>query len=208
MADTTARDKLLVEMFLQYWKYPVKPTFQDSQGQDLDDNSVEALTLAMYETTKNEALMVYPWRSAQKFVFLDNPQTNETGDGKYKYVFTLPEDFLTANGFWRDQKREQPIQNGVDIIGNLAKTNKSAFLLQYTANMKEEEAKLDPWVIDWIKLYLAANLADIGGVDPATKQFLLQQMQFNEPTLKNKDFEMSHHDETIGNEDQFLGDWY
>lgn len=205
---TTARDNLLMEMFLQYWKYPAKPTFTDSQGQDLDDNSVEALTLAMYETTKNEALMVYPWRSAQKYVFLNNPQTNNTGDGKYKYIFSLPEDFLTANGFWLDEKRSQPFQNGVDIIGNIAKTNQRAFMLQYTATMKENESKLDPWVLDWIKLYIAANLADIGGVDPNTKNFLIQKMNFDEPTLKNKDFEMSHHDETIGNEDQFLHDWY
>ena len=121
MADTTARDNLLVEMFLQYWKYPVKPTFQDSQGEDLDDNSVEALTLAMYETTKNEALMVYPWRSAQKFVFLDNPQPNETGDGKYKYVFTLPEDFLTANGFWRDQNANNQFKMALILSAILQK---------------------------------------------------------------------------------------
>ncbi|MBR0212622.1 MAG: hypothetical protein IJQ55_03380 [Alphaproteobacteria bacterium] len=208
MADTTARDNLLVEMFLQYWKYPAKPTFQDDNGDDLADDSVEGLTLTMYETTKNEALMAYPWRSAQKYVFLNNPQTNTTGDGKYKYMFELPEDFLTANGFWLDEQRNQPFQNGVDIIGNIAKTNRSAFMLQYTSNMKDEESKLDPWVIDWIKLYLAANLADIGGLDPATKQFLTQKVQYDEPTLKNKDFEMSHHDETIGNEDKFLGDWY
>ncbi|MCQ2608546.1 MAG: hypothetical protein MJ197_07670 [Bacteroidales bacterium] len=208
MADTTARDKLLTEMFLQYWKYPVKPTFQDEDQHDIADDSVEGLTLAMYESVKDEALMVYPWRSAQKYVFLNNPQENDTGDGKYKYKFTLPTDFLTANGFWLDKERNQPFQNGVDIIGNIAKTNKSAFMLQYTANMSGAEANLDPWVIDWIKLYLAATLADIGGVDPNTKNFLIQKMQFDEPTLKNKDFEMSHHDETIGNEDQFLHDWY
>ena len=206
--STTARDELLMEMFLQYWKYPVKPTFQDGNGNDLADNSVEGLTLAMYETTKNEALMVYPWRSAQKYVFLNNPQPNTTGDGKYKYVFTLPTDFLTANGFWRDEKRCQGIQNEVDIIGNIAKTNRSAFMLQYTADMKEHEDKLDPWVKDWVKLYLAANLADIGGLDPNSKNFLIQKAEYDEPTLKNKDFEMSHHDETIGNEDQFLHDWY
>lgn len=206
--STTARDKLLTEMFLQYWKYPVKPTFQDGNEDDLDDNSVEGLTLEMYETTKNEALMVYPWRSAQKYVFLNSPQTNNTGDGKYKYMFTLPEDFLTANGFWLDEQRRQPFQNGVDIVGNIAKTNQPAFMLQYTATMEENEGNLDPWVLDWIKLYLAANLADIGGLDPATKQFLTQKVQYDEPTLKNKDFEMSHHDANIGDEDKFLGDWY
>lgn len=202
------RDELLTKMFLQYWKYPVKPTFTNPDGTDKDDDSVEALVLAVYETTKNNGLMVYPWRSAQKYVFLDTPAANTGADQKFKNIFTLPNDFLTANGFWRDQQRNQPIQNEVDIVGMEAKTNRSAFLLQYTANMQGEENKLDPWVVEWLQLYIAANLADIGGVDPQTKNFLMQKMEYDEPTLKNKDFEMSHHDETIGNEDQFLHDWY
>lgn len=203
-----ARDKLLTEMFLQYWKYPVKPTFRDDQDQDLADNSVEALVLSMYADIKNQGLMAYPWRSAQKYVYLDNPTVNTGADQKFKYTFTLPDDFLTANGFWHDQKRTQPMQNEVDIVGKIAKTNKSAFLLQYTATMDEEEENLDPWVIDWLELYIAATLADVGGCDPNTKNYLIQKVQYDEPTLKNKDFEMSHHDETLGNEDQFLTDWY
>lgn len=202
------RNELLEKMFLQYWKYPVKPTFTNEDGADKDDDSVEGLTLAVYESTKNQALMAYPWRSAQKYVILNNPVDNTTGDGKYKYMFTLPEDFLTANGFWRDEKRNQPIQNAVDIVGRIAKSNQKQILLQYTSTMEGQEDKLDLWVAEWIQLYIAATQADIGGVDPATKNFLIQKMQFDEPTLKNKDFEMSHHDETLGNEDQFLSDWY
>ena len=202
------RNELLEKMFLQYWKYPVKPTFTNEDGTDKNDDSVEGLTLAVYESTKNQALMAYPWRSAQKYVLLNNPVDNTTGDGKYKYMFTLPEDFLTANGFWRDEKRNQPIQNAVDIVGRIAKSNQKQILLQYTSTMEGQEDKLDLWVAEWIQLYIAATQADIGGVDPATKNFLIQKMQFDEPTLKNKDFEMSHHDETLGNEDQFLSDWY
>lgn len=202
------RDELLAQMFLQYWKYPVKPTFKNPDGTDKDDDSVEGLVLSVYEATKNRALMAYPWRSAQKYVYLENPTPNDTGDDKFLNAFTLPADFLTANGFWRDKKRNEPIQNEVDIIGNIAKSNKSAFLMQYTAKMEGAEANLDPWVIEWIQLYLAANLADIGGVDPQTKNFLIQKVEYDEPTLKNKDFEMSHHDETLGNEDQYLHDWY
>lgn len=202
------RDELLTKMFLEYWKYPVKPTFKNEDGTDKNDDSVEALVLAVYESTKNNALMVYPWRSAQKYAYLDTPLPNDTGDKKYKNMFNLPDDFLTANGFWRDQEREIPIQNSVDIVGKIAKTNKSAFMLQYTANMQGNEEELDPWVIEWIQIYIAARLADIGGVDPAQKNFLMQKMEYDEPTLKNKDFEMAHHDETLGNEDQFLHDWY
>lgn len=202
------RNELLEKVFLQYWKYPVKPTFTNEDNTDKNDDSVEGLTLAVYESTKNQALMAYPWRSAQKYVLLNNPVDNTTGDGKYKYIFTLPEDFLTANGFWRDEKRNQPIQNAVDIVGRIAKSNQKQILLQYTSTMKGQEDKLDLWVAEWIQLYIAATQADIGGVDPATKNFLIQKMQFDEPTLKNKDFEMSHHDETLGNEDQFLSDWY
>lgn len=202
------RNELLEKMFLQYWKYPVKPTFTNEDDTDKNDDSVEGLTLAVYESTKNQALMAYPWRSAQKYVLLNNPVDNTTGDGKYKYMFTLPEDFLTANGFWRDEKRNQPIQNAVDIVGRIAKSNQKQILLQYTSTMEGQEDKLDLWVAEWIQLYIAATQADIGGVDPATKNFLIQKMQFDEPTLKNKDFEMSHHDETLGNEDQFLSDWY
>lgn len=205
---TMTRDELLRIMFLTYWKYPVQPTFRNADGTDKNDNSVEALVLSVYESCKEQALMAYPWRSAQKYVYLDNPQPNNTGDGKYRYTFKLPDDFLCANGFWRDKKRSQPIQNAVDIVGNIAKTDKSAFLLQYTSKKKNEESSLDPWVIEWIQLYIAATQADIGGVDPETKNFLIQKKEYDLPTLKNKDFEMSHHDELLGNEDQFLHEWY
>jgi len=200
------KQTLLTEMFLEYWQFNVNPVIPDATGLPQPPvNSPEYFVLQFYQDKKDMALAAYPWRSATKYITLTADPTVTPGDGRYAYEITLPDDFILATGFWRDATRRHDAQNSVDIVGPLARTNLKQFTLGYISKTIDESL-LDPWVCEWIKIYIAANLADIGGQTPDRKNFLMETAAQDLIRLGNKDYEMAQKDEVSSSIHQFQ--WY
>lgn len=191
------RDTLLTEMFLEYWLWDIKPDFENPPA-----NSPEEFILSLYQGKKEDALSAYPWRSATRYAQLELKVPEQSADGRYKYEANVPEDFLIAIGFWRDKERRMDCMNSVDIVGKKARTNETSITMGYTKKDVDED-ELDPWVIEYIKLVLAADLADIGGVPIDRKNYLLQRKDVELIKLGNKDYEMAHKDEISSSIHQF-----
>lgn len=191
------RNTLLREMFLEYWQWDVEPEFENPTP-----NSPESFVLSMYDSKKEEALAAYPWRSATRYTQLNLKEPEQSSDGRYKYEATLPEDFILAVGFWQDKTRHYDCMNAVDIVGKKARTNMRTITLGYIKKDVDED-DLDPWVLDYIKIKIAADLSDIGGQSIDRKNYLLQQAEVNLIKCGNKDYEMAHKDEISSSIHQF-----
>lgn len=191
---------LLREMFLEYWQWDVNPELENPPK-----NSPEEFVLSMYDDRKASALMAYPWRSAVRYVDLDLQIPEVSSDGRYKYEATVPEDFILAVGFWQDKARRIDCMNSVDIVGRKARTNLKSITMGYIKKDVDEE-DLDPWVIDYIKIFIASELSDIGGQSPDRKNFLMEKVQSDLIKCGNKDYEMAHKDEISSSIHQF--EWY
>ena len=179
---------LLREMFLKYWQWNVDPQLDNPPA-----NSPEYFVLSMYDNLKENALATYPWRSATKYKSFKMSELGCSGDGRYKYETVLPDDFIIATGFWNDPERIQPRQNSVDIVGKLARTNLKEFTLGYISKDIDEEY-LDTWVCDFIQIFIASELSDLGGQTPDRKTYLGQLMQEMLIKCGNKDYEMAQKD--------------
>lgn len=199
------KQELLQQMFLEYWQYNVNPIIpDDTTGLPLPPaNSPEAFVLQMYDAKKAIALAKYPWRSATKYVTLTT--TDSVDDGRYKYWAALPDNFVLATGFWQDKERLRDAQNAVDIVGKQARTNLTTFTLGYIDKDIPED-DLDPWVCEWIKIFIASELADIAGQTPDRKNFLMQKAAQDLIICGNKDYEMAQKDEVSSSIHQF--EWY
>lgn len=202
-AINSAKKQLLEDLFVLYWLYDVRPDFSDTDN--FDANSPEALLLGVYDGLKNEVLASYPWRSAMKYITMTPTAPQDSTDGKYQYEVAVPDDFLKEDGFWFDSARTRPAKQMVDIIGRKAKTNLKEFTMGYIAK-DVPETDLDSWVLDYIKIYVAANAADIGGLALDRKQALLQQAEIDFIKHSNTDYKMSIHQDAEINQtlDQFV----
>ena len=179
---------LLRDMFLKYWQWNVEPELDNPPA-----NSPEYFVLSMYQNLKENALAAYPWRSATKYKSFELNDSCSCGDRRYKYETVLPDDFIIAIGFWEDPERRRPRQNEVDIVGNIARTNLKSFTLAYTSVDVDEE-NLDPWVWDFIEVFIASELSDLGGQTPDRKTYLGQLVQEMLIKCGNKDYEMAQKD--------------
>lgn len=197
------KTELLTQMCMIYWQWNITPNFTDPP-----DESPEAQVLSMYDTLKNNALIRYPWRSATKYIHL-LPLVQETpADARYKYEAQVPDDFLLATGFWSDPQRRNGRQNSVDIVGRSARTNLLRFTMGYISSDVPEE-EFDPWLCEWIKIYIAAEASDIAGQSTDRKLFLLEERNRMLIECGNKDFEMSHKDGISSSTHWFLEQgWY
>lgn len=194
-AINTVKKQLLEDMCVLYWEYDVKPDFSNTDN--FEPNSPESLLLGVYDSLKNDAISSYSWRSAIKYVTIKPQVPENSTDGKYKYQASVPDDFLKEDGFWHDKERGMPAKKQVDIIGRVAKTNLQEFTMGYLVkNIPEDE--LDSWVIEYLKIYIAANAADIAGLSLDRKNYLLQQAEISFIKNSNIDYKMSTHmDEEI-----------
>lgn len=203
----TSKKQLLTSMFLLYWQYDTLPDFiEDEQTGEVttsEENSVEALVLEVYEDLKQSALAAYPWRSTIKYETLTlSAPLNGTGDEKYSYSAEVPDDFLVMNGFWKDTERNNQCHNEVEMVGRNVRSNLTSVTMSYISDTDEED--LDMWVIDWIKIYIAAEAADIGGQSADRKQLLMQKKLTDFTELSNKDYEMAHKEDISDSTKQFL----
>lgn len=200
---TTKKD-LLKQLMLLYWEYDTEPEFggTDDNPTATVRNSPEDLLLKVYSQLKKRALASYDWRSAIKYTIVTpTAPSGGTGDPRYKYSATVPNDFLKVVGYWADENRQAPAHNAVDTRGRTMRTNLNKFVLEYVADVSETE--LDPWLIDYLMIFIAAEASDIGGISNDRKNFLLSKAQNDWITLTNKDYDMAHHDEVSSSIHQF-----
>lgn len=195
--DVMTENELLRQMFLKYWQWNVDPVLDNPPA-----NSPEYFVKSMYKNLKADALSKYPWRSATVYVNLEPAIPEQPADERYKYEVKIPDNFVIATGFWEDKERLRPRHNSVDIVGRMARTNLKKFTMGYI-NKDVDEAILDPWVCDFIAIYIAAELADLGGQAPDRKTFLLQQVDTMLVKCGNRDYEMAHRDEVSNTIHQF-----
>lgn len=182
------RKDLLREMFLKYWQWNVEPELDNPPK-----NSPEYFVLSMYDNMKEAALAVYPWRSAIKYRTYELDENCCSSDGRYKYEVCLPDDFILATGFWEDKERRISRQNSVDVVGRYARTNLKNVTIAYVSKDVEEDY-LDSWVCDFIQIFIASELSDIGGQTPDRKQYFAQMVQEMLVKCGNKDYEMQQKD--------------
>ena len=200
---TTKKD-LLKQLMLLYWEYDTEPVFTGTDDNPTASvtNSPEDLLLKVYGQLKKRALASYDWRSATKYIIITPTEpSGGTGDPRYKYSATVPNDFLKVVGYWADENRMTPAHNAVDTRGRTMRTNLSKFVLEYVADVSEKD--LDPWLIDYLMIFIAAEASDIGGISNDRKNFLLSKAQNDWITLTNKDYDMAHHDEVSSSIHQF-----
>jgi len=200
---TTKKD-LLKQLMLLYWEYDTEPQFAgtDDEPTAVVTNSPEDLLLKVYDQLKKRALASYDWRSATKYATVTPTEpSGGTGDPRYKYSATVPDDFLKVVGYWADTNRQAPAHNCVDTRGTIMRTNLKQFVLEYVADVSEKN--LDPWVIDYLMIFIAAEASDIGGISNDRKNFLMAKAQGDWITLTNKDYDMAHHDEVSSSIHQF-----
>lgn len=198
MTIETEKKEILDEIFLVYWKWDVSPDYENPP-----ENSPEQFVLDMFDSLKDKALLKYPFRCARKYARQQGSEVESTdANKKYKYKSTLPEDFLYATGFWADEQRRTGIQNEVDILRNEARSDVKDFTIEYIARGLDCSV-LDAWVRDYIAIYMASELSDIGGCTVETKNYLMQLADMTRISAGNKDYEMAHHDEISSSIHQF-----
>lgn len=192
-----AKKELLTNMFLKYWKYDTLPDFDN-----IIKNSPEDLVLKIYDSLKKRALNNYPWKSAIKYITIDTDEAIDPKDGRYRYEACVPCNFLSAVGFWQDSERRLDAHNSVSIVGRSIRTNLKQFTMAYIDG-SIPETELDPWVLEYMEVFIAAEAADLGGIGADQKNFLIQKAQLDLNIFGNKDFEMDTHDEISSSIHQF-----
>lgn len=198
MAVETNKKEILDEIFLMYWKWDIEPDYENPAT-----NSPEEFVLNMFDTLKDKALLKYPFRCTRKYARQTGTEITSTdANRKYKYESTLPADFMYATGFWSDEERRNGIQNEVDIIGKNARSNIQNYTVEYIASGLSCSV-LDSWVKDYVAIYIASELSDIGGCTIETKNYLMQLADAMRISAGNKDYEMAHHDEISSSIHQF-----
>lgn len=189
--------EILKKIFLIYWKWDVMPDFDN-----VADNSPEYFVLNMFDDIKGDAILQYPFRCCRKYARQIGEEIGEEDTNrKYKYKSTLPTDFMYATGFWADEQRNSGIHNEVDIIGKVARSNVKDYTIEYISNV--ECNLLDSWVKDYIAIYIASELSDIGGCSIETKNYLMQLAEMSKVSAGNKDYDMAHKDEISSSIHQF-----
>lgn len=204
----TTKAQLLINVALKYWQFNIAPVFTGDEPDIETDDPVMQIVLTMYDSLKDSALLKYPWRSTIKYADLvckeDGGLTpSPQHDGKYKYWIELPDDFLAQEGFWKDTTRNIECPQDVNIIGTIAKTNLEEFTLGYVATGILEE-ELDPWLIDYLEIFIASEASDVAGQSPDRKNFLMQKAQSDFIECSNKDYRNANHDENQDSLMQFL----
>lgn len=189
MPVDAVKAKLLADLCIQYWEYDTKPDFSDPDA--LEANSPEKLLFDIYDSLKEEVLESYPWRSVIKFTTLTTTTPSALVDDKYSRSVNMPLDFLKEDAFWYDSKRNNPLLDGVEIVGKIAKTNLEKFTMSYISK-DVVESNMDSWLISYLKIYIAANAADISGLSAERKAQLLQQADNDFWSCSNTDWKMAN----------------
>ena len=188
--------EIFQSVLLKYWEYDVAPDFTN-----ISDNDVLDLLNKEYPKIKKKVFGSYPWRSCIKYDVINAEEPEVNDDGRYKYRATVPSGFIKEYGYWSDAQRSNKLLYTNTVQGRTLKTNHKSLVMGYIADTQESE--MDYWLIEYLEIAVAAELADIGGVSADQKNFLLQKMQYEEALARNKDYEMTQKDEISPTVHQF-----
>lgn len=154
--------------------YTEEPDFNSD-----DDNAVNAIN-GGYSLTYKLALTSFNWSFAMK----KDTLLKEDNEGKYKYVYTLPDDLLYIRGLYSDEQYQNTIDR-YERNGDKIYTDSPELNIVYTSEVDEEE--LPPYFLEYFVYALARrNCTKITG-DRDLLQEILHNEQVSYSVAKNTD---------------------
>lgn len=173
---------------LQELNHEMIADFTDTSNTDIP------IINAQYPLAKSVALGMYQWSWAFKYAELTGvPNTGTLS--KYKYVMTLPNDFIGYLSAYTDDKMH--VLADYLNVGTSIYTNRDKLYIKYIAEV--DEALFSPEFIDWFKIFFAQRLNSYLNADMQREQLLLQQEPFYFRKAKNIDSKRNKHDSLDGN---------
>jgi hypothetical protein len=147
-----------------------------------------------YALAKSVALSMYQWSWAFKYAELTGV-TNTSTITKYKYMMTLPTDFIGYLAAYTDDKMH--ILADYLNVGTILYTNSEKLYIKYIANV--DEAVFTPEFVDWFKMFLAQRLNGYLNGDMQRQALLTQEEPFFFRKAKNIDSKRNKHESLDGN---------
>lgn len=147
-----------------------------------------------YALAKSVALSMYQWSWAFKYAQLTGV-TNTSTITKYKYMMTLPTDFIGYLAAYTDDKMH--ILADYLNVGTTLYTNSEKLYIKYIANV--DEAVFTPEFVDWFKMFLAQRLNGYLNGDMQRQALLTQEEPFFFRKAKNIDSKRNKHESLDGN---------
>ena len=147
-----------------------------------------------YGLAKKVALSMYQWSWAFKYAELTGVDNTSTIT-KYKYMMTLPTDFIGYLSAYTEDKMH--ILAEYINVGNTIYTNSEKLYIKYIAEV--EESVFTPEFVDWFKIFLAQRLNGYLNGDMQRQQLLTSEEPFFFRKAKNIDSKRNKHDSLDGN---------
>lgn len=185
MAFTAAEIKNLA---LQEINHETITDWADSNNTDIP------IINAQYNLAKSVALSMYQWSWAFKYAELTGSYNTGTLT-KYKYVMTLPNDFIGYLSAYTDDNMHI-LADYVNVGSNIY-TNKEKLYIKYIASCVE--STFTPEFIDWFKIFLAMRLNGYLNGDMQRQQLLSGEEPIYFRKAKNIDSKRNKHDSLDGN---------
>jgi hypothetical protein len=185
MAFTIAQIKNLALMELNH------ETISD--WTDTSNTDIEIIN-TQYNLAKPVALSMYQWSWAFKYAELTGVINTGTLT-KYKYMMTLPNDFIGYLSAYTDDKMH--VLGDYLNVGNNIYTNSEKLYIKYIANV--DESVFPPEFVDWFKIFLAQRLNSYLNGDMQRQQLLTGEEPFFFRKAKNIDSKRNKHDSLDGN---------
>lgn len=160
---------------------------------DTTNTDIEIIN-TQYNLAKPVALSMYQWSWAFKYAELTGTQNTGTLS-KYKYVMTLPTDFIGYLAAFTDDNMH--VLADYLNVGTNIYTNKEKLYIKYIANV--DEGVFPPEFVDWFKIFLAQRLNGYLNGDMQRQQLLNGEEPFYFRKAKNIDSKRNKHESLDGN---------
>ena len=125
--------------------YVERPDFVQS-----DDNAVKLVNVE-YEHYLSLCVSKNKWN----FFKCQTELTKETDEGKWKYKYETPEDMEILNNAFTDDKYRSPLR-AYEMYGGYIHTDNEKCFIDYQKKVCEKA--LQPYFIEWMRLFMAYNL--------------------------------------------------
>lgn len=168
-------------------------TIADSDWTDTTNTDIEIIN-TQYSLAKPVALSMYQWSWAFKYTELTGV-LNTGSLSKYKYVMTLPEDFIGYLSAFTDDNMH--ILADYLNVGTNIYTNSEKLYIKYIANV--DESVFTPEFVDWFKIFVAQRLNGYLNGDMQRQALLTQEEPFFFRKAKNIDSKRNKHESLEGN---------
>ena len=164
-----------------------------SDWSDTTNTDIELIN-TQYNLAKPIALSMYQWSWAFKYKELTGAVNTGTLS-KYKYVMTLPSDFIGYLAAYTDDNMH--VLADYLTVGDSIYTNADKLYIKYIANV--DESIFTPEFIDWFKMFLAQRLNGYLNGDMQRQQLLNSEEPFFFRKAKNIDSKRNKHESLDGN---------